>query len=75
MAAVRMTDSESRLHMGELHAPQGSFFELWSGVVAGLTLCSYVGNTMAVLVMQTLGCEVAALNTVHFSMSISFIVP
>lgn len=27
----------------------------------------YVGNTMATFVMQSLGCEVAALNTVHFS--------
>lgn len=27
----------------------------------------YVGNTMAVFVMQSLGCEVAALNTVQFS--------
>ena len=27
----------------------------------------YVGNTMAVFVMQSMGCEVAALNTVHFS--------
>lgn len=27
----------------------------------------YVGNTMAAFVMQSLGCDVAALNTVHFS--------
>ena len=27
----------------------------------------YVGNTMAALVMQSLGCDVAALNTVQFS--------
>ncbi|KAL1988104.1 hypothetical protein VTN96DRAFT_1135 [Rasamsonia emersonii] len=27
----------------------------------------YVGNTMATFVMQSLGCEVAAINTVHFS--------
>ena len=27
----------------------------------------YVGNTMATFVMQSLGCDVAALNTVHFS--------
>ena len=45
------------------------FFELSSGVAAGLTRYSYVGNTMAALVMQTLGCDVAALNTVHFSKS------
>lgn len=36
-----------------------------------LTLASnenrYVGNTMATFVMQSLGCDVAALNTVHFS--------
>lgn len=30
----------------------------------------YVGNTMATFVMQSLGCEVAALNTVQFSMSL-----
>lgn len=29
---------------------------------------SYVGNTMAAFVMQSMGCEVAALNTVQFSM-------
>jgi pyridoxine kinase len=29
---------------------------------------SHVGNTMATFVMQSLGCEVAALNTVNFSM-------
>ncbi|KAL8999459.1 MAG: hypothetical protein Q9169_001664 [Polycauliona sp. 2 TL-2023] len=28
---------------------------------------SYMGNTMAAFVMQTLGCEVAAMNTVHYS--------
>lgn len=28
---------------------------------------SYVGNTMATFVMQALGCEVAAINTVNFS--------
>ena len=33
-----------------------------------LTNRRYVGNTMAALVMQTLGCDVAALNTVQFSM-------
>lgn len=27
----------------------------------------YVGNTMAAFIMQALGCEVAALNTVQFS--------
>ena len=32
-----------------------------------LTRCSYVGNTIAALVMQSLGCEVAAVNTVQFS--------
>ena len=29
---------------------------------------SHVGNSMATFAMQSLGCEVAALNTVHFSM-------
>ena len=33
-----------------------------------LTLNSYVGNTMAVFVMQAMGCEVSAINTVQFSM-------
>ena len=28
---------------------------------------SHVGNTMAAFVMQALGCEVAALNTVQYS--------
>lgn len=32
-----------------------------------ISTCSHVGNTMATFVMQSLGCEVAALNTVHFS--------
>lgn len=32
---------------------------------------SHVGNTMAEFVMQSLGCEVAALNTVHFSAFLS----
>ena len=27
----------------------------------------YVGNTMATFVLQSLGCDVAAMNTVHFS--------
>ena len=33
-----------------------------------LTIPRHVGNTMAAFVMQALGCEVAALNTVQFSM-------
>jgi pyridoxal/pyridoxine/pyridoxamine kinase len=28
---------------------------------------SYVGNTMATFVMQSLGCEVCAMNTVNYS--------
>lgn len=28
---------------------------------------SYVGNTMATFCMQTLGCEVSAINTVNYS--------
>ena len=32
-------------------------------------MCRYVGNKIATLVMQSLGCDVAALNTVHFSES------
>lgn len=34
----------------------------------------HVGNTMAVFVMQTLGCDVAALNTVHFSTHSTFLI-
>jgi len=32
-----------------------------------LIVIRYVGNTMATFVLQSLGCDVAALNTVHFS--------
>jgi pyridoxine kinase len=32
-------------------------------------IVSYVGNKMATFVMQALGCDVSALNTVHFSMN------
>lgn len=39
-----------------------------------LTDCRHVGNTMAVFVMQTLGCDVAALNTVHFSTQAIFLI-
>ncbi|KAJ5678476.1 uncharacterized protein N7477_004109 [Penicillium maclennaniae] len=35
--------------------------------VASHVVYGHVGNTMATLVMQSMGCEVAALNTVHFS--------
>ncbi|RJE17738.1 pyridoxal kinase, partial [Aspergillus sclerotialis] len=35
--------------------------------VASHVVYGYVGNKMATLVMQSLGCDVAALNTVHFS--------
>ncbi|KAK0515429.1 hypothetical protein JMJ35_001463 [Cladonia borealis] len=35
--------------------------------IASHVVYGYVGNTMAALVMQTLGCDVAALNTVQFS--------
>lgn len=35
--------------------------------IASHVVYGYVGNTMATFVMQSLGCEVAALNTVHFS--------
>ncbi|KAJ5325391.1 Phosphomethylpyrimidine kinase type-1 [Penicillium brevicompactum] len=35
--------------------------------VASHVVYGHVGNTMATFVMQSLGCEVAALNTVHFS--------
>lgn len=35
--------------------------------IASHVVYGHVGNTMAAFVMQTLGCDVAALNTVHFS--------
>ncbi|RDL36742.1 putative pyridoxal kinase [Venustampulla echinocandica] len=35
--------------------------------IASHVVYGYVGNTMATFVMQSLGCEVAALNTVEFS--------
>jgi pyridoxal/pyridoxine/pyridoxamine kinase len=39
----------------------------WSYIqLADLTL-SYVGNKMASFVMQSLGCDVSAINTVHYS--------
>jgi hypothetical protein len=43
---------------------QSFFFERPS---QSLTIASFVGNTMATYVMQSLGCEVAGINTVHFS--------
>ena len=36
-----------------------------------LTLDSNVGNKIAVFVLQSLGCDVAALNTVQFSLLLS----
>lgn len=36
----------------------------------GIDSDSYVGNKIATIVMQSLGCDVAALNTVHFSASL-----
>ncbi|KAF1986207.1 Ribokinase-like protein, partial [Aulographum hederae CBS 113979] len=42
--------------------PETSVLAIASHVVYG-----YVGNTMATFVMQSLGCEVSAINTVHFS--------
>lgn len=49
--------------MGELGRKQ--IRQCWLGGNYG----SYVGNTMAAFVMQSLGFEVAALNTVQFSKS------
>ncbi|KAJ5897226.1 hypothetical protein N7504_007514 [Penicillium tannophilum] len=48
--------------MSELLVPETRVLAVASHVVYG-----HVGNTMAEFVMQSLGCEVAALNTVHFS--------
>ncbi|TVY81285.1 putative pyridoxal kinase [Lachnellula suecica] len=53
------TDSES-----DFPVPETKVLAVASHVVYG-----YVGNTMATFVMQSLGCEVAALNTVQFSIS------
>ena len=36
--------------------------------IQSMTGYRYVGNKMAAFVMQTMGCDVAAINTVHFSM-------
>ncbi|OAG41293.1 pyridoxal kinase, variant 1 [Fonsecaea monophora] len=48
----------------------------WLTVSGGLSvLFSYVGNTMATFVMQALGCDVGAINTVHFSELLFFPVP
>lgn len=52
--------------MGKLRNDSDNHIQAES--VLNLT-CRHVGNRMASLVMQTLGCEVAALNTVHFSTS------
>ncbi|KAF4122407.1 pyridoxine kinase [Geosmithia morbida] len=46
----------------ELPLPETRVLAVASHVVSG-----YVGNKIAVFVMQSLGCDVAALNTVHFS--------
>ncbi|MCJ1396473.1 putative pyridoxal kinase [Xylographa bjoerkii] len=46
----------------DLPVPETRVLAIASHVVYG-----YVGNTMAAFVMQVLGCEVAALNTVQFS--------
>lgn len=35
-----------------------------------LFVIRFVGNTMATFVMQSLGCEVAGINTVHYSKDI-----
>jgi len=40
-----------------------------------LTSNRYVGNTMATFIMQALGCEVSALNTVQLSMPSPFPLP
>ncbi|KAJ5121786.1 hypothetical protein N7448_002919 [Penicillium atrosanguineum] len=48
--------------MSESLVPETRVLAVASHVVYG-----HVGNTMATLVMQSMGCEVAALNTVHFS--------
>lgn len=59
----------SRLYMGESTCwPAGSNF-CQAQLKVVLMRRRYVGNTMAAFVMQVLGCEVAALNTVQFSMT------
>ncbi|KKK23653.1 hypothetical protein AOCH_007512 [Aspergillus ochraceoroseus] len=48
--------------MSDSLVPETRVLAIASHVVYG-----HVGNKMATLVMQLLGCDVAALNTVHFS--------
>ncbi|MCJ1463764.1 putative pyridoxal kinase [Pseudocyphellaria aurata] len=43
--------------------------------IASHVVYGYVGNTMAAFVMQVMGCEVAALNTVQFSMTLFLLRP
>ncbi|KAJ5278641.1 hypothetical protein N7478_004013 [Penicillium angulare] len=54
--------------MSDLLVPETRVLAVASHVVYGKAdRYSHVGNTMAEFVMQSLGCDVAALNTVHFS--------
>jgi pyridoxine kinase len=61
------------LFLGERHSPTHLYYPVFRGSEAPtnpyspLTLTSNVGNKIAVFAMQSLGCDVAALNTVQFS--------
>ena len=46
-------------------------YEIFETASADLiNITRFVGNTMATFVMQSLGCEVAGINTVHYSKDI-----
>ena len=67
MPAVRKSDTSYQGCLWVrllLHAP----IDHLAGPIQSLTGYRYVGNKMAAFVMQTMGCDVAAINTVNFSM-------
>ncbi|KAJ6789820.1 hypothetical protein PWT90_04511 [Aphanocladium album] len=59
---IAASDKSARLFLGKLCSLHGK--ALW---FQRLTFRSYVGNKVAVFVLQSLGCDTAALNTVQFS--------
>lgn len=65
MPAVHTADTS---HQGCLWVSPRCTISQSAGPKQSLTEYRYVGNKMAAFVMQTLGCDVAALNTVQFSM-------
>ena len=63
LVGLRQTANRKALH----------FYESFSSDIFISPSTRYVGNTMATFVMQSMGCEVAALNTVHFSERLPFL--